>query len=98
MTHKSVQAVAVYYHPTVKDKMYVGELTLQSPEIVFQYHPDFLQKGFPLSPFTLPLQSKPRCAHDNKLLRVPTFDHLFGLFNDSLPDGWGELLLRRSLL
>lgn len=27
-----------------------------------------------------------------------TFDGLFGVFNDSLPDGWGRLLLDRALI
>jgi len=59
--------------------------------IYFEYAPEFLQSGIDLSPFKLPL--KPGVFEDEKR----TFGGLFGLFNDSLPDGWGCLLLDRKL-
>lgn len=69
----------------------VGLLYENGKQIFFEYSPDFLQSGINLSPFKLPL--KPGVFEDEKR----TFDGLFGLFNDSLPDGWGCLLLDRKL-
>ena len=69
----------------------VGLLYENSGRVFFEYSPDFLQSGIALSPFKLPL--KPGVFEDEKR----TFDGLFGLFNDSLPDGWGCLLLDRKL-
>ena len=70
----------------------VGLLYENAGRVFFEYSPDFLQSGIALSPFKLPL--KPGVFEDEKR----TFDGLFGLFNDSLPDGWGRLLLDRILL
>ena len=65
----------------------VGLLYENAGRVFFEYSPDFLQSGIALSPFKLPL--KPGVFEDEKR----TFDGLFGLFNDSLPDGWGCLCL-----
>lgn len=59
--------------------------------IFFEYAPEFIKTGIELSPFKLPLRSG--VFEDEKR----TFEGLFGLFNDSLPDGWGILLLDRKL-
>lgn len=74
-------------------EMGVGRLAI-SPErlCVFEYDPEFLSHGFSISPFYLPLQPGLFTAH-----REP-FDGLFGIFNDSLPDGWGNLLIDKYLL
>ena len=69
----------------------VGLLYENAGRVFFEYSPDFLQSGIALSLFKLPL--KPGVFEDEKR----TFDGLFGLFNDSLPDGWGCLLLDRKL-
>lgn len=69
----------------------VGLLYENAGRVFLEYSPDFLQSGIALSPFKLPL--KPGVFEDEKR----TFDGLFGLFNDSLPDGWGCLLLDRKL-
>ncbi|MBX2928976.1 MAG: type II toxin-antitoxin system HipA family toxin [Saprospiraceae bacterium] len=70
----------------------VGELALNGKRIFFKFYPSFLDTGLQLSPFKLPLT--------DKVLEpdVPIFDGLFGVFNDSLPDGWGRLLMDRTLL
>jgi len=70
---------------------FVGLLAEEGNRIFFEYSPEFLQSGIELSPFQLPL--RPGVFEDKKR----TFDGLFGLFNDSLPDGWGCLLLDRML-
>ena len=69
----------------------VGMLLQDKQRIFFEYSPDFLKSGIELSPFKLPLKAG---VFEEKY-RV--FDGLFGLFNDSLPDGWGCLLLDRKL-
>lgn len=70
----------------------VGELARQGKRIFFKYYPSFLDTGLQLSPFKLPLSNQ--TLEPDVLL----FDGLFGLFHDSLPDGWGRLLIDRSLL
>ena len=49
-------------------------------------------KGFSISPFSLPLEP------GVKISKATPFDGLFGIFYDSLPDGWGRLLMDRMLL
>jgi len=72
---------------------FMGRMVI-SPErlCVFEYDHDYLINGVSLSPFYLPLQAGAFTA------RREPFNGLFGLFNDSLPDGWGNLLIDRYLL
>lgn len=70
----------------------VGKLAITPQGLAaFEYHTEFLQHGFSISPFYLPLRPGVFIAH-----RDP-FNGLFGVFNDSLPDGWGTLLTDRLL-
>ena len=69
----------------------VGLLVQEKQRIFFEYAPNFLKSGIELSPFKLPLKTGV-CEEKSYI-----FDGLFGLFNDSLPDGWGCLLLDRKL-
>ena len=75
------------------DNRVVGTLALAANhKVVFQYDDNWLEQGFSISPFSLPLENQ---------VFVPTkdyFDGLFGVFADSLPDYWGRLLLKRLLL
>ncbi|MFV0269114.1 MAG: type II toxin-antitoxin system HipA family toxin [Draconibacterium sp.] len=73
------------------NKHEVGELVLSNGKIYFKYLADYLRTGFNLSPFKLPFTGEIVSADKEP------FDGLFGVFNDSLPDGWGRLLLDRSL-
>ena len=70
----------------------VGVLALtRDRKVAFSYDGEWLMNGFSISPFSLPLQEK---------VFVPTnyhFNGLFGIFADSLPDAWGNLLLDRML-
>ena len=68
----------------------VGTLA-QTPEreIFFEYDPAWLRDGFSLSPFFLPLT--PGLKQETSLI----FGGLHGAFEDSLPDGWGLLLMDR---
>jgi serine/threonine-protein kinase HipA len=57
--------------------------------IYFEYDPDWLGGGFSISPYHLPL------SPGLKRAKPDPFDGLFGVFDDSLPDGWGRLLTDR---
>jgi serine/threonine-protein kinase HipA len=69
----------------------VGELISENKDIYFRYYPDFVKKGLEISPLKLKLNTDINKAND-----LP-FDGVFGVFFDSLPDGWGRLLLDRTL-
>ena len=91
MKFKPVKIVYVYYSPK-GEKFLVGRLALKSRKIFFEYEADFLAMGLNLSPFKLPLRSGVIPSTDF------SFDGLFGVFNDSLADDWGRLLLDRALI
>ena len=80
-------ALQVYY-----DERLVGTLAMTADhKVAFQYDDEWLENGFSISPFSLPLK---------KQVFVPQkdyFDGLFGVFADSLPDNWGRVLLNRLL-
>lgn len=69
----------------------VGTLALYHGVAAFEYSSDWLAQGFSLSPFSLPLQT------GVFMPKYHPFDGVFGIFSDSLPDGWGRLLLDRLL-
>ena len=80
----------VYYHGKS-----VGKLAeMHDKRIAFQYDIGWVRQGFPISPFSLPLKEDvfipPNSSRE-------VFNGLFGVFADSLPDSWGELLLDRYL-
>lgn len=83
----SIKQIEVIYHNRL-----VGRLALTQDRLcAFEYSAEWLQSGFSISPFELPLRSgvfvaKPR-----------PFDGGFGVFDDCLPDGWGQLILDRYL-
>ena len=59
--------------------------------VAFAYSEEWLDNGFAISPFSLPVEQK---------VFVPTsqaFFGLWGVFADSLPDAWGQLLADRML-
>lgn len=60
-----------------------------SRQIYFEHAPSFLSNPLWLSPFKLPPQ--PGLVEH----RDHAFGPIFGLFDDSLPDGWGLLLMDR---
>ena len=80
----------VFYNAYGK-RLFMGILAAENRRIFFQYTPEFIAEGIDVSPFKLPLKNEV-FEGDYTL-----FDGLFGLFNDSLPDGWGCLLLDRKL-
>ncbi len=71
----------------------VGTLAITGDFLVaFAYDGQWLEDGFPISPFSLPLENRVF------LPKRDPFEGLFGVFADSLPDGWGRLLVDRMLL
>ena len=70
----------------------VGRLAIHDSIIYFEYDQVFLEKNLEISPLKLPLQPG--------VIELPKnpFEGLPGIFNDSLPDGWGRLLFDRFLL
>ncbi len=70
----------------------MGRLFSKERKIFFEYDAGFLATGLELSPFKLPLNPGIIACKDR------VFEGLFGVFNDSLPDGWGKLLLDRKLM
>lgn len=69
----------------------VGTLATDGKGVFFEYHAAFLDRNSQLSPFMLPL--RPGLHH----IADDLFRGLPGVFNDSLPDGWGKLLLHQHL-
>jgi serine/threonine-protein kinase HipA len=65
----------------------VGRLAFKDRKVLFEFDPVFPASGIEISPFKLPL--RPGVFTPDTMV----FDGLFGVFNDSLPDGWGRLLL-----
>src|SRR5690606_25184825 len=70
-------------------KVEVGGLAQNRQGVFFQYNEAYLQQYPALSPFTLKTDSSVQLA--------PAQPHagLHGVFADSLPDGWGLLLMDR---
>lgn len=69
----------------------VGRLAIRNGIIYFEFDEEFRQSNLEISPLKLPLQSG--------VVGLPKdpFEGLAGVFNDSLPDGWGRLLFDRML-
>lgn len=84
----NLKRLEVWYHGRL-----VGFLAITNDGIcTFEYSGSFLSGGFSLSPFELPLQTGVFVA------KYHPFEGGFGVFDDSLPDGWGLLILDRYLL
>lgn len=72
----------------------VGTLSLTPDNklCVFEYDGEWLSKGFSISPLELPLRTGLFVA------KPQPFYGDFGVFEDSLPDGYGRYLLHKTLL
>lgn len=85
---KEISSLTVKYHGRT-----VGILAeTKEGKCAFQYDREWLADGFSLNPFSLPVNDRVF------LPKKDVFDGLFGVFADSLPDGWGRLLVDRMLL
>jgi serine/threonine-protein kinase HipA len=89
VTHAPTELLTVYLEAGERRK--VGRLALRQRQILFEYDPAFIASGIEISPFKLPLRPGVFTSPD------AIFDGLYGVFNDSLPDGWGRLLLDRTV-
>ena len=84
-----VQQIEVWMHGRQVGRL---ALTPQRPQTcAFEYTAEWLREGFSISPFELPL------TPGLKIAPYKPFDGHFGVFADSLPDGWGQLILHRHL-
>lgn len=84
---KNIKKLTVKYNDRT-----VGILAeVEEGKIAFQYDEKWVKNGFSVSPISLPLNREVYVNHKD------TFEGLYGVFHDSLPDGWGELLVSRML-
>ena len=85
---KTTDRLNVMYHGRK-----VGTMALYKGHLAaFEYDREWIAEGFSISPFYLPLEQKVFIP------KADQFDGLFGVFADSLPDGWGRLLVDRLML
>lgn len=84
-----MKTITVKFQRTPEDSLIVGRLAENDHRTYFEYDSTFLKTGLEISPFKLP-------AHPGLIEHQ---DHAFGplpgVFDDSLPDGWGLLLMDR---
>lgn len=89
MNFSPVRQLTVWRTLANGQQVRVGGLAQNRQGAFFQYDPDYLIRHSSLSPFTLQwnssVQLAPRAPHGG----------LHGVFADSLPDGWGLLLMDR---
>lgn len=70
---------------------HVGTMAETKHRAAFQYSDEWIETGFPISPLSLPLE---------KRLFIPEyspFEGVYGVFADTLPDGWGRLIVDRYI-
>ena len=84
-----IDKLTVRYHGEVVGGI---SLTPDDKRLAFEYDPHWIADGFSISPLELPLKTglflaKPTPLYGN-----------FGIFEDSLPDGYGRYLLHKALL
>lgn len=84
-----IDRLTVKYHGEIVG---VISLTPDDKRLAFEYDPRWLAEGFSISPLELPLKTglflaKPTPLYGN-----------FGIFEDSLPDGYGRYLLHKALM
>jgi serine/threonine-protein kinase HipA len=84
---KSADVIWVSYNGETVGRLVVNQKHL----CVFEYTSEWVKNGFSISPFFIPLRT------GTFVSKRDPFDGLFGVFEDSLPDGWGNLLIDRWL-
>lgn len=89
MSYEKVNKLEVWRTLSDGSSIAVGELAQNNQGVYFQYHINYLANFSSLSPFNLnfdsSVQLSPKKPHNG----------LHGAFSDSLPDGWGLLLMDR---
>lgn len=85
---EKIKHLSVFYH-----ERKVGTMALYKGSLAaFEYEKEWLAEEFTISPFSLPLERKVFIP------KIDPFEGIFGVFSDSLPDGWGRLLVDRFLV
>ena len=69
---------------------FVGELIDKDGKVFFKYNENFLKEGFSISPLKLPLEDKIFSNNEYEY-----FQSLMGVFNDSLPDKFGNKIIEQ---
>jgi serine/threonine-protein kinase HipA len=90
MAYSPIELLTVYLDAR-NQRRKVGRLAFKDRQLLFEYDASFIASGIEISPIKLPLRPGVSVAD------TTIFDGLFGVFNDSLPDGWGRLLLDRTV-
>ena len=90
MAYSPIELLTVYLDAR-NQRRKVGRLAFKDRQVLFEYDASFIASGIEISPIKLPLRPGISVAD------TTIFDGLFGVFNDSLPDGWGRLLLDRTV-
>ncbi len=73
------------------EEVSVGQLATVKSRVYFEFASSFIERGIELSPIRL------TTSPGLKSFDPHIFEGLPGLFYDSLPDGWGRLLLDRKM-
>lgn len=73
------------------NERHVGTLAETRHRAAFQYSDEWLENEFSISPFSLPLERRLFIPEYNP------FEGVFGVFADTLPDGWGRLIVDRYI-
>jgi serine/threonine-protein kinase HipA len=90
MAYSPIELLTVYLDARNQCRK-VGRLAFKDRRLLFEYDASFIASGIEISPVKLPL------GPGVSITDTTIFDGLFGVFNDSLPDGWGRLLLDRTV-
>jgi hypothetical protein len=88
----SYRQVDVFYTKG-KSEYFVGTLATTGNTTVFEYDSSWAKRGIELAPIKLPVEKR-----SHVLKSGDSVSSTFGLFADSLPDGWGTLIMDRWLL
>lgn len=84
-----MSALLVYFHHTDNETQLLGRLIYKEGLTYLELDNAFVERGINISPLKLKLDGSLQVAS-----RTP-FNGLHGVFADSLPDGWGLLLMDR---
>lgn len=90
MKHPEGTALQVSLHWSESDALKVGRLAYRDRVAYFEFAEEFLATRLEISPLRHPAAPGIIRPHDLTL-----FEGLHGVFHDSLPDGWGRLLVDR---
>ena len=85
-----MKILSVYFHGGEGEPINIGRLAAHQHKCHLELSSEFVASGMNLSPFMLKPTTELQEAQ-------PTpFNGLHGVFNDSLPDGWGLILMDRA--